>query len=118
MQTAVGTGISIHSDRSEKLSHTFFCGGLSTCSFSPPVLASSFFICRLCHNIDGLMLSGGGGMDPSPTTERNVSGIKLVASQPLSLRFEDHDSRKSLQDERNKYNSRGDHEEPKDRSPS
>jgi hypothetical protein len=37
----------------------------------------------------GLMLSGGGGIDPSPTNDLNVSGIKLdVSFKPFTYRRE------------------------------
>ena len=52
-------------------------GGRSICSFSPPLALSSLFILLLRRSMIGDMFSEGGGMLPSPTILRNVSGIRL-----------------------------------------
>ena len=55
------------------------------------------------------MLSGGGGIDPSPTIDLNVSGIKLSINLTL-YQFRE----RYLQDKRNKDHTGSYGQKPKD----
>jgi len=70
------------------------------CSISWPFAFSSLFIFRFRSSIGGLMLSGGGGILPSPTRLRKVSGMRLVSALGIVM------IRVNEQDQKHQYDTR------------
>lgn len=58
------------------------------------------------------MFNGGGGIEPSPTNDLNVSGIRLFVSSSPSIEV-GYD----LQNERNENDTSRNGQEPENRSP-